>query len=62
MKFNVVIVESVISCVVGEECSTISLSSSFLEQAFHYITNFKVRKEGLMLGFKDQFKGSDDII
>ncbi len=62
MKFNVVIVESVISCVVGEECPTISLSFSFLEQAFHCVTNFKVRKEGLMLGFKDQFKGNDNIV
>jgi hypothetical protein len=31
VKFNVVKVESVVLCIVGEECRIVSLSSSFLE-------------------------------
>ncbi len=62
MKLNVVIVENVISCVVGEKCPIVNISSSFMEQTFHYTINFKVGKEGLMLRFKDQFKGSDDKV
>ncbi len=57
-----VIVYSVASCVVGKESPIIGLSSSFLKQTFHCTMNFKVGKEGLMLGFKDQFKGSADKV
>jgi hypothetical protein len=34
----------------------------FLPGAFHCTMNFKVKKEGLMLGFKDQFRGNDDKV
>ncbi len=62
MKLSAVIIENVILCVVEEECPIIGLSFSFLEQAFHCVMNFRVEKEGSMLGFKDQFKGSDDKV
>ncbi len=62
MKLIVVISESVISYVDGEEHPTIDLSSSFLEPTFHCAMNFKVGKKDLMLGFKGQFKGNDDKV
>jgi len=62
VKLSVVISESVISYVDGEERPTIDLSSYFLEPTFHCTTNFRVGKKDLMLGFKDQFKGNDDKV
>jgi len=49
-----------ISCVVGEECPTIGLSYTWSIIPLCY--EFRVGKEGLMLGFKDHFKGSDDKV
>jgi hypothetical protein len=58
----VVKIESVVLCALGEECPTNDLSSSFLEQTFHYAMSFRAEKEGLVLRFRDQFKGNDDKV
>ncbi len=46
-------IKSVVLCAIGEECPTNDLSSSFLEQTFHYAMRFRAKKEGLVLEFKD---------
>jgi hypothetical protein len=58
----VVRIKSVVSYVVEEACPINGFSSCFLEQAFHYTISFWARKEGLVLGFRNRFKRSDDKV
>jgi len=58
----VVSINSVVLYVVKDTCPINGFSSYFLEQAFHYTSSFRARKEGLVLRFKDQFKGNDDKV
>jgi hypothetical protein len=46
----------------GEKCLIVNVLSFVFKQIFHCAMSSRAKEEGLMLEFRDQFKGNDDKI